>query len=182
MPIAATISSTTSPLISIAALIEARPITGDASRGALVSGWHARYNRKATDRIVIGAKAGLTATVDDTARASPADRPLTIDPRFSVHLPARELAVLQAPMFEGSSLDAFVLFDDGWCPAELGVDGRYAVQALVVALVVAVLEESRKVFGQLTRDVARAVGAGEPGLVRHSGADAEHGAHTLGYA
>jgi hypothetical protein len=29
-----------------------------------------------------------------------------------------ELAVLQAPMFDGLSLDPFALFDDGWRPAD----------------------------------------------------------------
>lgn len=47
-----------------------------------------------------------------------------------------ELAVLQASMFDGLSLDPFALFDDGWCPAEVGVGGRHVVQALVVTLVV----------------------------------------------
>jgi hypothetical protein len=31
-----------------------------------------------------------------------------------------ELAVLQAPMLDGLSLDPFTLFDDGSCPAEVG--------------------------------------------------------------
>lgn len=52
-----------------------------------------------------------------------------------------ELAVLQAPMFNGLSLDPFALLDDGWCPAEVGIGGRHIVQALVVTLVVAVLDE-----------------------------------------
>ena len=63
-----------------------------------------------------------------------------------------ELAVLQAPMFDGLSLDPFTLFDDGWCPAEVGVGGRHVVQALVVTLVVVVLDErldlDLKVAGQ----------------------------------
>jgi protein involved in temperature-dependent protein secretion len=52
-----------------------------------------------------------------------------------------ELAVLQAPIFDGLSLDPFALLDDGWCPAEVGVGGGHIVQALVVALVVVVLDE-----------------------------------------
>jgi len=52
-----------------------------------------------------------------------------------------ELTVLQAPIFDGLSLDPFTLFDDGWCPAEVGVGGRHVVQALVVTLVVVVLDE-----------------------------------------
>jgi hypothetical protein len=38
-----------------------------------------------------------------------------------------ELAVLQAPMFDGLSLDPFTLFDDGWCPAEVDVCRRHIV-------------------------------------------------------
>jgi hypothetical protein len=52
-----------------------------------------------------------------------------------------EFAVLQAQMFDGLSLDPFTLFNDGWCPAEVGVGGRNIVQALVVTLVVVVLDE-----------------------------------------
>jgi len=63
-----------------------------------------------------------------------------------------ELAVLQAPMLDGLSLDPFTLFDDGSYPAEVGVSGRYVVQAPVVTLVVVVLDEGLdlglKVAGQ----------------------------------
>ena len=52
-----------------------------------------------------------------------------------------ELAVLQAPMFDGLSLDPFSLFDDVAGPAEVGVSGCHVIEALVVSLVVAVLEE-----------------------------------------
>jgi len=52
-----------------------------------------------------------------------------------------ELAVLQAPIFEGLSFDPFTLFEDGRRPAEVGVGGRHVVQALVVSLVVVVLDE-----------------------------------------
>lgn len=52
-----------------------------------------------------------------------------------------ELAVLQAPMFDGVSLDPFTLFDDGWGPAEAGVGGRHVGQRFVIALVVVVLDE-----------------------------------------
>ena len=51
-----------------------------------------------------------------------------------------ELAVLQAPMFDGLSLDPFALFDDGRCPAEVGVGRRHVVQALVIMLVVVELD------------------------------------------
>jgi hypothetical protein len=49
--------------------------------------------------------------------------------------------VLQAPMFDGLSLDPFTLFEDGWRPTEVGVGGRHVGQALVVTLVVVVLDE-----------------------------------------
>lgn len=73
----------------IADHINARPITGDASRDALVLGGYAGYNVKATDRIVIGAEAGFSATVDDQTRAASAGKSLTIDPRYSFDLSAR---------------------------------------------------------------------------------------------
>ncbi len=49
--------------------------------------------------------------------------------------------MLQAPMFDGLSLDPFALPDDGRRPDEVGVCGLHVVQALVVALVVVVLDE-----------------------------------------
>ena len=49
--------------------------------------------------------------------------------------------MLQAPMFDGLSFDPFTLFDDGGCPAEVGVGGRHIVQALMIALVIVVLDE-----------------------------------------
>lgn len=49
-----------------------------------------------------------------------------------------EVAVLQAPMPDGVSLDPCALFDDGRWPAELGVGGRHVAQALVITLVVIV--------------------------------------------
>jgi len=52
-----------------------------------------------------------------------------------------ELAVLQAPIFDGLSLDPFTLLDDGSRPAEVGIGGRHVGQALVIALVVVVLDE-----------------------------------------
>ena len=48
--------------------------------------------------------------------------------------------VLQAPMFDGLSLDPFALFDDGLDPAEVGIGRRHVVEALVVAAVVVVLD------------------------------------------
>lgn len=73
----------------IADRIDPRPITGEASRDALVLGGYAGYNLKATDRIVIGAEAGFSAAVDDQTRATSGGRPLTIDPRYSFDLSAR---------------------------------------------------------------------------------------------
>jgi len=52
-----------------------------------------------------------------------------------------QLAVLQAPIFDGLSFDPFALFDDGRRPAEVGIGGCHVGQALVVALVVVVLDE-----------------------------------------
>ena len=49
--------------------------------------------------------------------------------------------MLQAPMFDGLSLDPFALLDDGWRPAEVGVGGRHVGQRFVVTLVVVVLDE-----------------------------------------
>lgn len=54
-----------------------------------------------------------------------------------------ELAVLQAPMFDGLPLDPFTLFDDGFGPAEVGLGRRHIVQALVAAPMVAVCDERR---------------------------------------
>lgn len=73
----------------IADRIDTQPITGEASRDALVLGGYAGYNLKATDRIVIGAEAGFSASVDDQARAASAGKSLTIDPRYSFDLSAR---------------------------------------------------------------------------------------------
>ena len=42
--------------------------------------------------------------------------------------------MLQAPIFDSPSFDPFTLLDDGLRPAEVGVGGRYVVQALVIAL------------------------------------------------
>ena len=51
------------------------------------------------------------------------------------------LAVLQAPMFDGLSLDPFSLFDDVAGPAEVGVGGRHVLQALMITLMVVVIDE-----------------------------------------
>ena len=58
-----------------------------------------------------------------------------------------DLAVLQGPperirratIFDGLSFDPFALLDDGLCPAEVGIGGRDVVQALVIALMDAII-------------------------------------------
>ena len=52
-----------------------------------------------------------------------------------------DLAVMQAPLFDRFAFDPFSLFDDGLCPAEVGVGGRDVVQALMVALVIVVFDK-----------------------------------------
>ena len=52
-----------------------------------------------------------------------------------------KLAVKQAAMCDGFSLDGFATLDDGGSPAEVDVSGRHVAQALVVALVIVVLHE-----------------------------------------
>ena len=52
-----------------------------------------------------------------------------------------ELAVLQAAMFDGLSLDPFALFYDGHGPAEVGIGGRHIAQALVVTPMIGMPDE-----------------------------------------
>ena len=52
-----------------------------------------------------------------------------------------DFAVLQAPIFDSLSFDPFSLFDDGLCPAEVGVCRCDVVKALVIALMVVVFDE-----------------------------------------
>ena len=59
--------------------------------------------------------------------------------------------MLQAPMLNGLSFDSFALLDDGCGPAEVGVSGRYVVQALVVAPVIVMLDERFDLLLQITR-------------------------------
>ena len=62
-------------------------------------------------------------------------------PRLGGVMLGGELAVLQAPIFDGLSLDPFTLFDDGRSPAEVSVGRCHVGQALVVSLVVVMLDE-----------------------------------------
>jgi len=48
--------------------------------------------------------------------------------------------VLQAPMFDGLSLDPFALFDDGFGPPEVGVCRRHIVEALVIVMLTEYLD------------------------------------------
>ncbi len=54
--------------------------------------------------------------------------------------------MLQAPMFDGLSLDPFSLFDDGFGPAEVGFRRRHIVQALVFALGMALADRLDATF------------------------------------
>jgi len=49
--------------------------------------------------------------------------------------------VKQAPLFDGFSFDPFSLFDDRFCPAEVGIGGCDVFQALVIPLVIIVFDE-----------------------------------------
>ena len=60
------------------------------------------------------------------------------------------LAVLQASMFDGLSLDPFSSLDDGCGSAEVSIGGSYVFQALVVAPVVIVLDERLDLLLQVT--------------------------------
>jgi hypothetical protein len=46
-----------------------------------------------------------------------------------------ELLVLQAPVFDGLSLDPFALLDDGFGSSEVGIGRRHVFQTLLVVLV-----------------------------------------------
>ena len=52
-----------------------------------------------------------------------------------------DLAVLQAPMFDGDAFDAGALGEDGFVPAEVGVGWRHVAQAFMVTLVIIVFDE-----------------------------------------
>ena len=52
-----------------------------------------------------------------------------------------DLAVLQAPLFDGDAFDVRALGEDGFVSAVVGVSGRHVAQALMVSLVIIVLDE-----------------------------------------
>ncbi len=52
-----------------------------------------------------------------------------------------ELAVLQAPMFDGLSFDPGALSEDGWTTAEVDIGGRQVAEAFVVSAVIVVVDE-----------------------------------------
>ena len=62
-----------------------------------------------------------------------------------------ELAVLQAPTFDGLLFDPFSLLDDGLTPSEVGVGGRHVAQALVVALVIVIFDERLDLAFEVSR-------------------------------
>ncbi len=64
-------------------------IDADVSKDALSLGGYAGYNYKITDRIVIGAEAGINASVDNTIAARSDGAALTIDPLYDFDLSAR---------------------------------------------------------------------------------------------
>jgi outer membrane immunogenic protein len=69
--------------------INSQAINSQASRDSLVLGGYAGYNYKLSEKVVIGAEAGLTATVDDRIRGASAGQSLVVDPRYSFDLTAR---------------------------------------------------------------------------------------------
>ncbi|MBA4045655.1 MAG: hypothetical protein C0510_00265 [Erythrobacter sp.] len=69
--------------------INSQAVDSQASRDSLVLGGYAGYNYKLSEKVVIGAEAGFTATVDDRIRAASAGQSLVVDPRYSFDLTAR---------------------------------------------------------------------------------------------
>lgn len=51
-----------------------------------------------------------------------------------------KLAVLQAAMLDGLSLDPFALIDDSFCPAEVGVGGRHVAEVFPIKFYLAHLK------------------------------------------
>src|SRR5690606_16867524 len=62
-----------------------------------------------------------------------------------------ELAVLQAPLFDGLSLYPFALFDDGFGLAKVGIGGCHVVQALMVSPVIVVFDEGLDLGFEIAR-------------------------------
>ena len=63
-----------------------------------------------------------------------------------------ELAVLQAPMFDGLLFSPFALIEDCWAPAEVGICRRHVAETFVVSAMIIVVDEgldlSLKIAGQ----------------------------------
>ena len=59
--------------------------------------------------------------------------------------------MLQAPLFDGLSLDPFSLQQDGLAASEVDVGGGEIVEALVIAAVVVVLDEGRDLGFEIAR-------------------------------
>ena len=55
---------------------------------------------------------------------------------------SRLSVMVQAAVLDGQFFDPFSRFDDGGVAAEVGIGGRDVAEALVVAVVVMVIEES----------------------------------------
>lgn len=69
--------------------INSQAVDSQASRDSLVLGGYAGYNYKLSEKVVIGAEAGFTATIDDRIRGASAGQSLVVDPRYSFDLTAR---------------------------------------------------------------------------------------------
>ncbi len=59
--------------------------------------------------------------------------------------------MLQAPLFDGLSLDPFSLQQDGLAASEVDVSGREIVEALVIAHVVVALDEGLDLGFEIAR-------------------------------
>jgi len=64
-------------------------IDAEVSRDALSLGGYAGYNYKITERVVIGAEAGINASVDNKIAARSGGNALTIDPLYDFDLSVR---------------------------------------------------------------------------------------------
>ncbi len=59
----------------------------------------------------------------------------------------------QAPGFDGLSFDPFSLFQNGLASSEVDVSGREVLQALVVATVIATLDEGVNLLREIARQI-----------------------------